>query len=114
MVFSSITKGQKMAARSVEFKRKWLRDELLRDPRLWTAWSYCLFKAREEDGDEMVMGYTVPVRAGEFATTFSKMAQDLGMRRSTVRSLVNRLKAQGRLDTESTGSYTILRIREAE
>ena len=92
--------------------QRWMYEGMLQDARLWTVWSYCLLRARRQPGYQSIKGRNVKVGAGEFATTLKQMALDLALQRSTIRSILRRLKEQGRIETRSEGKCTVIRIED--
>jgi len=94
----------------IRMAKTWLDQGLLKDARLWTVWSFCLLNARHQPGIQTIRGKRVEVCEGEFVTTSKDMARDLDIQRSTLRSLLRRLKEQERIKTRSEGTHTLIRI----
>ena len=74
-----IERGMKMVQGNIRMKKSWLNEGMLKDPRLWTFWSYCMLNARLKPGTQFIRGKQVELGRGEFATTSRDMERDLDL-----------------------------------
>jgi hypothetical protein len=82
----------------------------LRDPKLWTVWSYCLLRASHKEHKQIVGRQEIMLMPGQFIFGRFEAARELRMKPSTLYDILTRVKEAGSIDIKSGNKFSVITV----
>ncbi len=94
----------------VKLWRKSLDAGWIKNPKLWSFWSYCLLKATHKEYNAVIGLQTVHLMPGQFIFGLKKANEDTGLSHRSIRTIIDFLRKAGNLTIKTTNKYSIISI----
>jgi hypothetical protein len=94
----------------IKLHRKSIESAVFQNPNLWKAWCWCLMRANHKENKFLFGGEEIHINSGQFITGRFEGAEQCGMKPSTFRDQLRKLKALGNIDTTSDNKKTLITV----